>query len=337
MNINKIKSDVNIGIAYRGVLHNNLEDPVSLENWFATISESEVFDYVDKTPPIEEIGLYEKFSQKYNLPLLCGGWFYVLGRDEDLLFKHLEQGSKLGTKLHNVQIKLMHANGYPATNKQIIDIYLRSAEYGEKIGCLPSFEIHINMWSEDFTRVFEVAKSVECHGVPFRMTLDHSHIIFKIDNDHEMNLFDLSNHIKNGSLILDPYKDGNVAQRLINLNYVNLLHARSVIPNNPKNITAQHPDGTIGRGVQYPFVRPLPGDYHSLWNESKLEPWKEVVRQMIAYHNKQNISPLRYISTEFIPATDYGEGNKYSLFESSVACAKWIRNEIISKRQSADN
>jgi hypothetical protein len=128
-----------------------------------------------------------------------------------------------------------------------------------------------------------------------------------------------------------------VTQRLINLNYVNLLHARSVIPNNPKNITAQHPDGTIGRGVQYPFVRPLPGDYHSLWNESKLEPWKEVVRQMIAYHNKQNISPLRYISTEFIPATDYGEGNKYSLFESSVACAKWIRNEIISKRQSADN
>ena len=323
------KEKVGIGIAYRGVLHNNFEDPVPLEKWFAKVSEANTFDYVDKTPPFEEIGLYEKYSLKYNLPLLCGGWFYILGKDEDLLFKHLEQGSNLGTKLHNVQIKLMHADGYQATNEQIVEIYLRSAEYGEKIGCIPCFEIHINMWSEDFIRIFEVAKKVESYGVPFRMTLDHSHIIFKIDNVHEMNLFNLSSHIKKRNLILDPYKDGNVAQRLIEKNFVNLLHARSVIPNNPKNINAYHPDGSIGRGVQYPFIEPSLDEYHSKWEENKLEPWKEVVRRLIEYNKKEKKSPLKFISTEFIPATDYGEGNKYSLLNNSIACAKWIRSILL--------
>ena len=318
------KLGLNFGIAYRNVLHNNLENQISLEHWFARVSEAGVFDYVDKTPPLDEINTYEKLSQKYELPILCGGWFYVLGRDEKLLFTHLKNGSDIGTKIHNVQIKYKHYNGYPVSNKEIIDIYLRSAEYGEKIGCIPSFEIHINMWSEDFLRIFDVASKVESYGVPFRMTLDHSHIIFKIDNEQEMKLFELSKHIQNGSIVLDPYKKGNLAQKLINSNYVNLLHARSVIPNNPKNIRAKHPDGTVGRGVQYPFIKPLEDEYHSEWDESKLDPWKEVVRKLIHHHKNVKNSPLKYISTEFIPATDYGEGNKYSLFDNSIACAKWI-------------
>lgn len=296
-----------------------------MEDWFANVSDAAVFDYIDKTPPLKEIKIYEKLTQKYNLPLLCGGWFYVLGRDEELLFSHLKNGSHLGTQIHNVQIKYMHFEGYPVTNEEIVDIYLRSAEYGEKVGCIPCFEIHINMWSEDFLRIFEVAEKIESYGMPFRMTLDHSHIIFKMNNEQEMKLFQLSEHIENKSIILDPFQKDNLAQKLIDKNYINLLHARSVIPNNPKNIKAKHPDGSIGRGVQYPFIKPLPSEYHSNWDESKLDSWKEVVKQLIYYHSQNEQSPLRYISTEFIPATDYGEGNKYSLFENSIACAKWIR------------
>ena len=100
---------------------------------------------------------------------------------------------------------------------------MRVSEYGDRLGCTPCFELHINMWSEDFLRIFEVAEEIEKRGVPFRMTLDHSHIIFKMDNDFEMNLFNLSQNIQNGSLILDPYIKGNVAQRLIDKNYVNML------------------------------------------------------------------------------------------------------------------
>ena len=42
-----------------------------------------------------------------------------------------------------------------------------------------------------------------------------------------------------------------------------LMHARSVIPNNPKNIGGKHPDGSVGRGVQYPFI--------SLWMDNIIQ------------------------------------------------------------------
>ena len=204
MNFFKNGKELKVGIANRGVVHHNSEKVVSLEDWFMIVSEAKVFDYVDKTPAEDEINLYRKFREKYNLPILCGGWFYTVGIDDHLLFKHLENAAKLGTKFHNVQIKSKHADGYNVTNEQIVDLYLRSSEYGDRLGCWPCFEIHINMWSEDFSRIFEVAEEVEKRGVPFRMTLDHSHIIFKMDNDFEMNLFDLSHKIETGKLILDP-------------------------------------------------------------------------------------------------------------------------------------
>ena len=58
------------------------------------------------------------------------------------------------------------------------------------------------MWSEDFLRIFEVADKIESYGMPFRMTLDHSHIIFKMNNEQEMKLFQLSEHIENKSIII---------------------------------------------------------------------------------------------------------------------------------------
>ena len=71
-----------IGIANRGVLHFNAEKPVSLEEWFKEVAQSKAFDYVDKTPPKEELNKYRSLSEKYDLPMLCGGWFYRIGEDD---------------------------------------------------------------------------------------------------------------------------------------------------------------------------------------------------------------------------------------------------------------
>jgi len=65
-----------IGIANRGILHHNSEANVSLEDWFKEVSQSKAFDYVDKTPPKEDFNQFQKYSEKYDLPILCGGWFY---------------------------------------------------------------------------------------------------------------------------------------------------------------------------------------------------------------------------------------------------------------------
>jgi hypothetical protein len=291
------------------------------------VSQSKAFDYVDKTPSKEDFNQFQKYSEKYDLPILCGGWFYRLGKDDDLLKENLKLGAELGSKFHNVQIFLHHNDGHTLSDDEIAEKYLEIYEFGEKTGCLPCFEIHINMWSEAFLRIENVANIVRNKGAIYRMTLDHSHVIFKIDNKEEMEMFDLKNQLINKNIILDPFVDGNISDKWINDGLIWLMHARSVIPNNPKNIKARHPDGSVGRGVQYPFIKPLPGQYHTEWDESKLNHWKEVIIKMLKYHFENN-SPLECISTEFIPATDYGEGNTYSLFDNAVACANWIREEM---------
>ena len=79
------------------------------------VKESGVYDYFDKTPPTEEINKYIKLSEKYDLPILAGGWFYVLGRDEILLEENLKKGAALGSRVHNTQIK---TNTQTETNTQ---------------------------------------------------------------------------------------------------------------------------------------------------------------------------------------------------------------------------
>ena len=181
-----------------------------------------------------------------------------------------------------------------------------------------------------------MADQVESKGVPYYMTLDHSHVIFKIDNPREQEVFTIQESIESGDLILDPFIDGHICNEWIERGFVAHCHARASVPNNPRNKWAHHPSldsfssslhpkDTVGRGIQYPFIQPKPGEWHSEWNEEKLEPWKEVIRLLLKYHASQGESPLQSISTEFIPNPDYGGGAKYSIFEHSVACAKWIR------------
>ena len=43
------------------------------------------------------------------------------------------------------------------------------------------------------------------------------------------------------------------------------------------------------------------------------------------HHATHPDSKLGQISTEFIPAVDYGAGAGYSIFENSVAAVKWLR------------
>ncbi|MFO1023596.1 MAG: hypothetical protein U1E70_00310 [Acetobacteraceae bacterium] len=74
-------------------------------------------------------------------------------------------------------------------------------------------------------------------------------------------------------------------------------------------------------------MKPNSGEYLAEWDEARLEPWKRVMCDLLAYHATHDESPIRQISCEHIPAIDYGAGHKYSIFENNVACAHWIREE----------
>jgi hypothetical protein len=320
-----MKRNLAIGITEKGVCHTGGEDEFDLDTKFRMVKESGAYDYFDKTPDANRVDEYIACSQKYDLPIRAGGWFYTLGRDEDLLAQNLEIGARLGSAAHNTQILMTHADGHLVSDDEVADTYMRAYEIGEKIGCLPTFEVHVNMWSEHFGRVSKVARLVEARGVPYRMTLDHSHVIFKIDNSDEQDVLDMRKDVESGAVILDPRIKGNVCDEWIAAGYVWHCHARAAVPNNPKNIWGRHENGAIGRGIQYPFFEPKPGEYVAEWNEDALEPWKLVVRRLLKDHVNNPDSNLGQISTEFIPGPDYGMGHKYSIFEHSVACARWIQ------------
>ena len=207
------------------------------------------------------------------------------------------------------------------------EAYLHAAEEGEAHGVTPCFEVHVNMWSEHFGRVAEVARLVEARGVKFHMTLDHSHVIFKIDNPEQQAIQGMDADVASGAIVLDPFSPGSICQSWIDAGYVRHMHARSAAPNGPRNLWEMQANGEPGRGILYPFLEPAPGEWHSPWQAEKLEPWKEVVRQFLRHHATDTEHAVATISTEFIPFTDYGGGARYSLFDHSVACARWIREE----------
>lgn len=331
-----INKELKIGIVEPGIRHASANEPATLDQKFALAKQAEVFDYIDMTPLADQVNEVEACANRHDIPVLAGSCNYILGLEEEKLERNLKIGAALGSIRHNTQVFMDHADGHLISNDEVMAFYLEAHELGEKLGCIPTFETHVNMWSECFTRVNEVADMVRARGVPFRITLDHSHLIFKIDNPNELAVFGVDKLLEQGQLILEPERDGNVFDSWIDQGLVAHAHARATVPNNPKNRWAAHPDinnlrsslhpkDVIGRGIQYPFFEPAEGEWHSPWHAESLAPWKAVMKKLLRHHWRTPDSELKTISTEFIPFTDYGEGSSYSLLEHNAACARWLK------------
>ena len=318
-------SELLFGIQTNGIRHRHEDGMPDIDTRFRMVKEAGVFDYVDKTPAPDEVSQFLAARDKYGIPVRAGGWFYALGRDEALFEHNLGVARELGSLVHNVQILTHHADGHPVSDEEVLRAYLDFSELGERYGVTPCFEVHVNMWSEDFRRVATVAREVEARGVAFNMTLDHSHIIFKIDNPGEQEIGDIRGDVEAGRLVLDPRREGDVCSEWIDAGWVRHCHARAAIPDNPKNLGGVDEAGNPGRGIQYPFKPPREGEYHAPWDEVALAPWKMVIRDLMRHHAADPTARLGQISTEFIPNLDYGEGCQYSLFEQGVACTEWMR------------
>ena len=92
------------GIQTNGIRHTEADGLPDIDTRFAMVRDAGVFDYVDKTPDPHETELFLAASEKYDLPVRAGGWFYCIGKDEDLLEKNLEVGGELGSAVHNIQV-----------------------------------------------------------------------------------------------------------------------------------------------------------------------------------------------------------------------------------------
>jgi hypothetical protein len=315
------------------------------------VRETGAFDFFDRLPPEHQVDEYLKASSKYDLPFHTASWFYRLGRDEALLTRNIARTKQIGAKMHNIMIYSWHQEGRSVTDEEIIDCYLKAYDDAMKIGVEPTFELHVNMWNEDFRRVTPVALEVQKRGVPFNFTLDYSHVIFKIGNPEELDRSGVRADVESGRLLLDPFEDGNLCDEWLNLGIVRWLQVRSVAPNGPKNVwtrfdpnldvaaldkddpTQRREEGDPGRGILYPFKKPRPGEWHSPWYAHNLEPTKEVVRKVLRYQQADKHKRLSYITTEMINLPDYALNARFSLMEENAEIARFVRatwNEIVS-------
>ncbi|WP_198929156.1 hypothetical protein [Marinobacter sp. X15-166B] len=308
----------------------SVDSPVSLEELpireqFRRVKEAGVFDYFDRIPLRADLDQYLSAMSEFDLPIHTASWFYQLGRDEALLADNLKICKEVGARCHNIMTFKEHADGHVLSNQEIADHYLKTYDLAASYGVEPSFELHVNMWTESFKRVEAVASLVMERGIPFNFTLDYSHVNFKIGNPEEQAVSEVREDVENGTVILDPFEPGSLCERWLEMGIVKWTQLRSVAPNQPKNLWHREADGNFARGIQYPFVKPQPGEWHSDWHAYLLEPSKEAIRKALRYHITHPDSPLRYITTEMINLPDYGLGARYNLLEQNIAAAKFIR------------
>ena len=118
----------------------------------------------------------------------------------------------------------------------------------------------------------------------FKMTLNHSHVIFKIDNLPEQEIANIRGDVESGKLVLEPFIKCNETDQWIGAGWTRPCHARAAVSDNPKNLDTVKDDGEPGRGIQYPFKQSEPGQYHLEWHEEASKPWKESIRSLMRYH-----------------------------------------------------
>lgn len=320
-----------LGCNGRGVQQSSLGNPVSLDEisiheQFRLVKESGVFDYFDRIALRSNIDEYLSAIDTYDLPVHSASWFYKLGQDDQLLMENLQICKEIGARCHNIMTFKHHQDGHELSDGEIVDHYLQVYDQGMKLGVEPSFELHVNMWTEDFLRVSSIADQVQARGVPFNFTLDYSHVVFKMNQPTELALSQVEAAVASGDVILDPFEPDSLCDEWLSKNIVKWTQLRTVAPNQPANLWHKNEDGQFARGIQYPMVKPEPGEWHSPWNAYLLEPSKEAIRKVLRYHITHPESPLAYITTEMINLPDYGLGARYDLFEQNVAAARFIRN-----------
>lgn len=292
---------------------------------FERVSDSGVFDYIDWLPRPADLDECIRASEKTGVPMLTGTWFYTLGRDEALIERDMQNAARAGIEMLNMMIFAKADDGHSVTDDEVVACFLRTSELGDKLGVAPSFEVHVDCWSEKFKHVLPVLNAVRARGVTFNLTVDYSHCIFKIEQPSEQDISDIREDVENGVIVLDPFEENNLCTKWLATNAVSFAQFRPVVPNNPRNLWVLDKEGRSARGIQYPFVRPGPGEWHSPWYGYKLEACKEAVRTILRYHLTNEQSPLRFMTTEMIAVEDYGMNAKYSIWEHNVAAGRWIR------------
>lgn len=317
-----------IGINLDGVLvHDGLPTP-DTPTRLRWAREAGVFDYIEKNiDPREDFAPYRDWTAEYGIPIGVFGGIFCAGRDEALMHWGLRTGGELGARLFNMQLFARHTDGHTLSDREVADWFLDAMEHGTAAGCLPTMEVHVDMWNERFRRVEAVGELLARANVPLRLTLDHSHLVFKIDTLEEVAASGLQDATDGGRALLAPCQASTLYRQWLARGWVVHAHTRSVAPGIPGNAAMQRSDGRPGRAIQYPFIEPAPGTFHRDWDAQALTTWKTAVVELLDWMKTHPAHAPQQISCEFIPFPDYGGGGRYDIWQNNIACARWLQEE----------
>ncbi|MEY2890950.1 MAG: hypothetical protein RJA98_858 [Pseudomonadota bacterium] len=317
-----------IGINLDGVLiHDGIRTPQAPTR-MAWVKHSGAFDYIEKNiDPGEDFAPYFDWVERLGLPIRVFGGIFTAGQDEARMRWGLATGGKLGARVFNMQLFSRGGDGQPISDAQVADFFVDALAHGEPVGCLPTLEVHVDMWSEQFHRIERVAELLARRNVKLRLTLDHSHLIFKIGHAAELALSGLADEPGGAAALLAPGHATTLYTQWLREGWVAHAHTRSVAPGVSHNAAARRRRDLPGRAIQYPFVQPPAGSFHTDWQAERLAPWKQAVTDLLAYMRAHPESSPQQVSCEFIPFADYGGGGRYSIWSNNLACAAWLREQ----------
>lgn len=303
------------------------QDRVTPLERFQKVRDTGAFDYINWLPPRPLIDACIKASEQTRIPMTTGNCGLQLGRDEDRLGALLEDAGRVDMKLLNVMLNTYAADGHELTDVEITDAYKKGMDLGARHGVEVSFEVHVDCWTESYKRVTPFVKALRAENIKVNVTLDYSHVVFKIANPAEQRISGIEEDVAAGRIVLDPFMPGSLCEEWLALDVISFAQFRPVSPHNPRNVWARNEDGSMPRGIMYPITRPGEGEWHSPWHAFELATCKEAFRHVLRYHLSHKTSPLKYVITEMIARADYGLNAKFSLLEHNAECARWIRKE----------
>lgn len=314
-----------IGINIDGAITHDGDRVPTLDEQFCVIRDH--FDYVEKTLHAHEsLTSWLDASEAFEVPIEVLGVIFQPGEEDARCLETLRLATRHSIPVVNCQIRPVCGRSEAADLEQVGSLYLRMLEQADG-KTLPCLEPHVDMWLERFERVAALGDWLAARGAPLHLTIDHSHLIYRIDNLEQLQPAGIDT-VEEGRRLLSPESMSAVYRQWQLQHWIAHAHARCVQVNAPPNTKMQRRPGVPGRGIQYPIRQPLVDPAWSDWSKRECAPWKAAVNTMLQWRTEHPDALLKRISCEFIPYPDYGGGSRYSLIEQNMACAEWLRERI---------
>ena len=320
-----------IGCNGRGVQRSSRHQPIGLQELpireqFRLVSETGAFDCFDRLPLRTQMAEYEAAIAEFNLPVHTASWFYRLGEDEALLTHNLRICQAIGARCHNIMTFKHHRDGHVLDDAEITDHYLRVYDDAMSLGVEPQLRAarqHVDRGFPARTRGGP-ARAGAWRALPLHAGLQPCEL-----QDRQPGRAGTVGRARTGGE--RQTGAGPLRARLPVRTMAGHGHralgpaARSRPQPTPEPVAPQRGRQPWPGHPVPPCCGPAPGEWHSPWHAYLLEPSKEAIRKVLAYHHAHPHSPLRHLTTEFINLPDYGLGARYDLLAQNVAAARFMR------------